>query len=586
MHTPAHRHILHIFLALILSAAVSSSVHAQVTNDEAQRRAQQEAERQEQRARQQRQLQERRTQHNAPDARLPAEQHQPESGDGALPGETPCFTINALQLAVPTSLPDAHRNILSNTLLPDPLAFAQTELDRYVGLCIGQQGINLIIKRLTNTALSKGYSTTRFGVSQQDLSKGSLTITVIPGIIRQIRFKDTSIDGSWKSAFPARPGDLLNLRDLEQGLEQMKRVTSQDADMQIVPGAQPGESDIVINVTRQKPWSASFNLDNSGSKGTGKYQLGSNFGYDNLLGINDVLMLGLTSNADITQKNHHTKNASLSYWVPYGYWTFGLSANYAKYKQSIAGEVANITSQGDTINTELTVQHLFHRNQSQKNSVQFKAGKRWGHAYVNNTELDNQKRQINFIELGLIHVHYMGQAKLDLMLAQRWGKGIGLLATVDSGRQGRYTMQTADASLSVPFRLGTHPLSYTSTLHGQSSPDALYAAEQLSLGSRYSVRGFDEEFSLSAEKGLYWRNELNAPLGNTGQTLYTGLDVGKLYGPNVANLAGNTLSGAVIGVRGYLMGASYDVAAGMPVYKPKAFSTHSPTLTFNLAYGF
>ncbi|WP_196302056.1 POTRA domain-containing protein, partial [Ralstonia solanacearum] len=34
--------------------------------------------------------------------------------------------------------------------------------------------------------------------------------------------------------------DLLNLRDLEQGLEQMKRVASQDVDMQIVPTDVPG----------------------------------------------------------------------------------------------------------------------------------------------------------------------------------------------------------------------------------------------------------------------------------------------------------------------------------------------------------
>ncbi|WP_196304116.1 POTRA domain-containing protein, partial [Ralstonia solanacearum] len=45
-----------------------------------------------------------------------------------------------------------------------------------------------------------------------------------------------------------------NLRDLEQGLEQMKRVASQDVDMQIVPTDVPGVSDVVISVKRAKPW--------------------------------------------------------------------------------------------------------------------------------------------------------------------------------------------------------------------------------------------------------------------------------------------------------------------------------------------
>ncbi len=587
MPTHVHRYILQAITPLFfIIPLLFEPAIAQTVGNDARVRAQQESERQEQRLRQQREETERRALQHAPDARLPADHNKTELGDTELPNERPCFTISALQLAVPASLSDTHRRALSNTILPDPLSFAQRELNYYVGQCIGQQGINLIIKRLTNTALSKGYSTTRFGVSQQDLSKGTLTITVIPGIIRHIRFQDESVKGNWKSAFPARPGDLLNLRDLEQGLEQMKRVSSQDADMQIVPGAQPGESDIIINVIHTKPWIASFSLDNSGSKGTGKYQLGTNIGYDNLLDSNDVLNIGLTTNADIPQKRHNTKSASMAYWRPYGYWTFGISANYSKYKQIIAGEAVNIQSDGDSINTELTIQNLFHRNQSQKNSVQFKVGKRWGHAYINETELGNQKRHINYVELGIIHVHYINRAQMDFTLAQRWGSGRGVLASVNPGNNGYFTMQIVDVTLSIPFHIASQPLSYLGTLHGQSTPNTLYAADHLSLGSRYTVRGFNEELTLSAEKGFYWRNELNTPIGNSGHMLYAGIDLGKLYGPNVTNLAANKLTGAVAGLRGYLQGASYDIGIGVPLSQPKEFGSASPSVTFNLAYGF
>ncbi|WP_055333874.1 POTRA domain-containing protein, partial [Ralstonia solanacearum] len=67
-------------------------------------------------------------------------------------------------------------------------------------------------------------------------------------------------------------GDLLNLRDLEQGLEQMKRVASQDVDMQIVPTDVPGMSDVVISVKRAKPWTVVAAVDNSGTRSTGKLQ--------------------------------------------------------------------------------------------------------------------------------------------------------------------------------------------------------------------------------------------------------------------------------------------------------------------------
>nr|WP_323744887.1 POTRA domain-containing protein [Noviherbaspirillum soli] len=69
------------------------------------------------------------------------------------------------------------------------------------------------------------------------------TLTLLPGIIRAIRFADTVRQFQWRSAFPAAPGDLLNLRDVEQGLEQMKRLPSQDVDIDIMPGEQAGESE-------------------------------------------------------------------------------------------------------------------------------------------------------------------------------------------------------------------------------------------------------------------------------------------------------------------------------------------------------
>ena len=39
----------------------------------------------------------------------------------------------------------------------------------------------------------------------------------------------------WKNAFPIKKGDILNIRRLKQGLEQMKRVSSLDVSMKLLP---------------------------------------------------------------------------------------------------------------------------------------------------------------------------------------------------------------------------------------------------------------------------------------------------------------------------------------------------------------
>jgi hemolysin activation/secretion protein len=105
--------------------------------------------------------------------------------------------------------------------------------------------------RLQSRIVSRGYITTRVLAATQDLTRGVLTLSVIPGRIRDIRAADgTELHVSLGAALPAASGDLLNLRDIEQGLENLKRVPTADADVQIAPAADPlagpGESDLVV----------------------------------------------------------------------------------------------------------------------------------------------------------------------------------------------------------------------------------------------------------------------------------------------------------------------------------------------------
>ncbi len=107
----------------------------------------------------------------------------------------------------------------------DRFTFARAWLDHYTGQCVGKQGIDVLVKGLSQAILSRGYVTTRVLVPEQDLTGGTLKLSLIPGVIRHVRFADEALRGTWKTAFPTGDGELLNLRDLEQGLEQMKRVT-------------------------------------------------------------------------------------------------------------------------------------------------------------------------------------------------------------------------------------------------------------------------------------------------------------------------------------------------------------------------
>jgi hemolysin activation/secretion protein len=412
-------------------------------------------------------------------------------------------------------------------------------------------------------------------------------------VIRAIRFSDPTLYGTWKTAFPTGPGKLLNLRDLEQGLEQMKRIPSQDVDMQIVPGETPGESDVVISVKRSKPWKLTGTLDDSGAKGTGKLQAGLNLSVDNPLGLNDLFNIGITTDADRKAGQRGTTGNNVYYAVPAGYWNFAVSGSTYDYHQQVAGANETFVSSGKSRNLELKIAQLFQRDQVQKNSWQFKLGKRWSHGYVADTEIQKQNLDTTFAEVAWVHTHYFGSAQLDLTVANKWGVGWfngqtyakDVLGQEDPSTNNlHYTLQTIDATLSVPFKIASQPLTYIGTFRGQLSRSQLNLIDQFSIGNRYTVRGFDGELTLAGERGFFLRNELNLPIANSGQSAYIGLDVGKVYGPSVQYLLGDKLAGAAIGVRGGLFGLAYDVFSSWALYKPEGFSTAMPAVGFNLSY--
>ncbi|QHE95131.1 ShlB/FhaC/HecB family hemolysin secretion/activation protein [Pandoraea fibrosis] len=544
--------------------------------------------RQQQLLEQQRQAQERAAAINTPTVRsaLPA-----ADGFPALPVESPCFPIERFSLHVPETLPQRAQAAGASLLPFDPFAFATDWLAHYQGECVGREGIAAITAGLTKAILAKGYVTTRVLVPEQDLTTGELKLMLVPGIIGDIRFSDASQYGTWRTAFPTRPGDLLELRDLEQGLEQMKRVASQDVTMQIVPTEVPGESDVVIDIKRTKRWSVVASVDNSGSRDTGKLQGSLALGIDNPLGLNDILNVGATHDLSFADKRFGSNGWNAFYSIPWGFWTATVAAYANRYNQQIAGVNDTFVTRGQSQNLDLRLSRVLQRSQSNVLSAHVRLSKRFGRSFLEDAEIDQQYRNNTFIEFGISDRHYIGAGQFDGTLAYRQSVS-GLGAAPDNALPGtptyRFKMAVLDANLSLP--LGQLPLRYVTTFHGQFTNDVLHYIDDMSIGSRYTVRGFDGESSLAAEKGIYWRNELQWALGASGVSLFAGVDYGRVSGPNAQYLAGTQLAGAVIGVRGntklpfgFVAG---EVFFGTPIYKPTSFQTAHTTVGFSLTAQF
>ncbi|HEZ1428075.1 TPA: ShlB/FhaC/HecB family hemolysin secretion/activation protein, partial [Neisseria meningitidis] len=152
----------------------------------------------------------------------------------------------------------------------------------------------------------------------------------------------------------------------------------------------------------------------------------------------------------------------------------------------------------------------------------------------------------------------------------------------------RMKIITAGLDAAAPFMLGKQQFSYETAIHAQWNKTPLVAQDKLSIGSRYTVRGFDGEQSLSGERGFYWQNTLGWHFHPRHQ-FYLGADYGRVSGESAQYASGKQLMGAVAGFRGsHKVGGifAYDLFAGKPLHKPEGFQTANTVYGFNLNYSF
>ncbi len=555
---------------------------------------------------QERQKQLRQQQEIKPDARDAGEQLKkaaPVATDVIPESETPCFTFSKIELIGDSA--DKFQFALNEVLNSNP------DGKPILGRCLGVIGINAVMARVQNAIIAKGFVTTRVLAAPQDLKIGVLQLTVVPGRVNAIRFTpDSSQRARAWNAVPINQGDILNLRDIEQALENFKRVPTAEADIQIEPAAatsenanQPGLSDVVIKYQQRFPFRVSFNFDDSGSDTTGKYQGGATLSGDNLLTLNDLFYVNYNHDLGGGDDGKRGNDGySAHYSVPWDYWLLSTTISNNDFNQEVAGASQNYIFSGTSHNSEVKLNRLVYRNSINKTNISLKGFFRKSSNFIDDTEIEVQRRRTAGWELGFNQSWYIGKAVLDYNLAYRRGTGAedSLKAPEESFGEGTSRMELllGDLSLSIPFEFNApwskegqkQALQYSANLRGQTNYTPLTPQDRFSIGSRHSVRGFDGQQTLVADNGWLIRNELMLPLGASGQAVYWGLDYGEVGGQSSDLLIGKYLTGTVIGLRGggsnRFGNLSYDVFLGKPINKPKGFDTHDSTagFTFNYSY--
>ena len=415
----------------------------------------------------------------------------------AAPVDRRCFPIKDIELKGVDSLSAAERERL---------------LKPYIGQCLGVAQLNELLKVITDHYIEKGLVTSRAYLPQQDLSGGHLKVLVVEGRLEGLKGAEGSqlSERELGMAFPGKRGDLVNLREIEQMVDQLNRLPSNQAQMELSPGKNVGGSEVLVKNTPQKPWRAGLSRSNDGQRSTGEQQWGTTFDWDSPLGLADQLMLRGGHDA-MTDHQHTSSNAMLYYNVPWGWWNFSYIYSQSEYRSQIAANGYNFKQTGDSENHQLRAERVIHRDAVSKTSLNAGLSYLRTNNFIEDSKLKLSSNRISEMQYGINHGRRVGSAFINLDLGMQ--EGIGALDAQGNHHPGpgepnaRYRKYTATATYQQPFKVWGESFNFTSLMTGQRSEDVLFSPQRTSLGGLSSIRGYKDQ-SLSGDSGGYWRNDL------------------------------------------------------------------------------
>ena len=485
----------------------------------------------------------------------------------------PCFVISRIELSGATLFsPSAKKSLIAP----------------WVNQCLDIARLNTLTNAISDWYISRGYITSRAFLTEQDLSSGVLHLTVLEGKLQQIRLEGVPAR-TLKMTFPRLEGKILNLRAIEQGMEQLNRVRQRPVEIEILPGDTQGYSIVNLTATPEFPLNASASFDNSGQKSTGTGQLSGALYGNNLLGLADKWFIGGGRSSDFSN-SHDAQNFAAGLSVPYGYGLLDYSYSWSNYLSTLDNNGYLWQSTGDSETHRLSGSWVLFRNGDIKTGVSLGVTHRINHNYLDNVLLATSSRKLSSLSLGINHTQKIasGVATFNPTFTQ----GVPWFgAENDNDKHGdvpkaEFRKWSINSSFQRPV---TDKLWWLSSVYFQWSPDRLYGSERLTLGGESSVRGFKEQY-LSGDNGGYWRNELNYSLftlpwvGDIGAM--ASIDGGWLKKDGFDRYASGTLWGAALGLTSANRWLTSQFTLGTPLDYPAWLAPDHLIINYRVSVAF
>ncbi|WP_143428391.1 ShlB/FhaC/HecB family hemolysin secretion/activation protein [Helicobacter sp. 11S03491-1] len=481
---------------------------------------------------------------------------------GENPAPTQCFLIDHIDLEFAGE----------SSKFKKKFAYAYKIVDRFKSHhpsgCLTPSDIINLLSKLQSRTQSKGYTTTRFGLNPQSLSGHTLHIPVEVGTIGKIHFIDEAGMLWFKKDFSIKEGEIFDLRKVEIGMNNLRNLRYINPQIYLTPDEDnPNESILSIYTHKLSlPVFLGATVDNGGSIGE-NYEISLYGSWENPLHLSDKLSFYALSSLPMSKKNH-SYYISGSYFIPIRRVSISIDGSYSDSTQEIP--FANITPvyKGKNINIDLKTKILLYADDKNQLSINLDGSARLMESYLDSIRLDVQSRNLADVSLGLGYQRKIANSIFNISLGVLQGLPLFKKHNEKFHTYYFYTIPNVNMYLYAPFKIWTLGLGYKSVIQTQISQDRLYASQKMSIGSRYTVRGFNH-FSISAQMGVLYKNDLMVYLPsfrNIAIIPNIGIDWGMVRDLNSDE--GGSLAGGGIGLDMIYKYFNAQISLNMPLYNP------------------
>ncbi|ABI62562.1 Hemolysin activator protein precursor [Granulibacter bethesdensis CGDNIH1] len=443
--------------------------------------------------------------------------------------------------------------------------------------CLSLVELDKLINAFNKAYIDSGFVTSRAYLPQQDLSSGTVRIVAVEGQVNSFIFKGQKSSWHEKGAFQDLSGNILNLRDLEQGLEQMNRLPSWDARMHIEPGKKTGTSIVVIETPHNGWLHGAAWVDNYGQQWTGRNTGHLLLRADDPFGMLDIWSVEYDHSVFPLQHSRNSSYAAFDVSIPYGYWTAFLDWRYASYTYPLVAHSDTFKLAGDTLTWKAGLSRVLTRGQISKTTLEFSYELKQVKSSINDVQLFTASEDLAALSARLSYSQRMWGGQYFLTIGLQGGlPGLGTSLEIknptDTDPHAVYIRPSIDIDIYQPLPLRARLHSF---IHADYANAHLYSQQALQIGGIYTVRGF-VNVSLIGDHGSYVRNDITWNLPRTGLKnvdilsgkieAYIGLDAGwaesnaALSQTNQSLVRGG-VAGAAFGFRSLSGPVFWDVSA-------------------------